>query len=107
MVKYWHFFSQTEMTERFKRLKKLEQIAEQIEVADTDVDGVDHPVISSFYEMLFQVAGRIQPILPSYKAAQRILDVIERGGLPDEISTNDLESVFHAAGANFERIVGE
>lgn len=90
-----------------ERLKELEQIAEQIEVANTDVDGIDHPVISSFYETLFSVAGRIPSILPSYKAAQRILDVIEIGGLPDEMSMDDIELVFRAAGASFERIVVE
>lgn len=88
-----------------ERSKNLGQIAGQIEVANTGTDGIDHPVINSFYETLFSVAGRIPSTLPSYKAAQRILDVIERGGLPDEMSTDDIESVFRAAGASFERIV--
>ena len=87
------------------RLKELEQIAEQTRVADTSKDGVDHPVIQSYYEMLFNVAGRIQPNSLSYEAAQRILDVIERGELPDKINTDDLRSVFHATGGIFERIV--
>lgn len=56
-----------------ERLKELEQIAEQTRVADTSVDGIDHPVIQSLYEMLFNVAGRIQPGSSSYEAAQRIV----------------------------------
>lgn len=87
------------------RLEELGQIAEQTGVADTDVDGIDHPVISSWYKTLFEVAGRIQPNSLSYEAAQRILDVIERGELPDKINTDDLRSVFHATGGIFERIV--
>ena len=88
-----------------ERLEELKQIAEQTKVADTSKDGVDHPVIQSLYETLFNVAGRIQPGSPAYEAAQRILDVIERGDLPDKINTNDLESVFHTTGGTFERIV--
>ncbi len=87
------------------RLKELEQIAEQTKVADTSVDGIDHPVISSWYKTLFEVAGRIQPSSPSFEAAQGILDVIERGGSPEEINMDDVEKVFHAAGATFERIM--
>lgn len=88
-----------------ERLKELKWIAGQTKVADTSVDGPDHPVISSWYQTLFFVAGRVQPGSRSYEAAQRILDVIERNGPPEEINMNDVERVFHATGGTFERIV--
>lgn len=56
-----------------ERLNELKQIAEQTEVADTSIDGVDYPVIQSLYETLFNVAGRVQPMSSSFEAAQRIL----------------------------------
>ncbi len=65
------------------------------------------PVIQSLYEMLFNVAGSIPSNIPTYEAAQRILDVVEQGDPPEKISTDDLESVFRAAGKSFTRIVLE
>lgn len=92
------------MSERFEELKL---IAEDAEVVDTDKVGVDDPVIQSLYEMLFNVAGSIPSNIPTYEAAQRILDVVEQGDPPEKISTDDLESVFRAAGKSFIRIVLE
>lgn len=86
------------------RLKELEKIAEQTEVVDTTEVGVDNPVIASLYEMLFDVAGRIQPTSSSFEAAQRILDVIEKGEPPDKLNPDDLETVFRTTGGTFERI---
>ncbi|TSC54400.1 MAG: hypothetical protein LiPW16_49 [Microgenomates group bacterium LiPW_16] len=87
------------------RSKELEQIARQTEKFDSSIDGFDHPMINSWHRMLFEVVGRIQPGSPSYGVAQRILDAIERGELPDKISREEIGEVFHAAGADFERIV--
>jgi len=77
----------------------------KVEVVDTSKEGNDHPVIDSLNKTLFEVAGRIQPISDSWKPAQRILGVLERGGSPDEIDVADLKSIFEATGGTFISIV--
>lgn len=76
-----------------------------IEIVNTDIVGVDHPVVSGFYQMLFHAAGRIQPYQSSYDAAQRILDIIGNKGNPDDLNPDDLENVFNSAGAHFKRVL--
>lgn len=93
------------MSERqSERLKHFENLVEQVEIVDTKLTGPDHPVIQSFYDTLFVVAGRVQLQSPAYSAAQRVLDAIEANLSPDEINIDDIEKTFHAAGATFIRI---
>lgn len=88
-----------------RKLLEFEHIGPQTMVADTSTDDIHHPVIAGFRETLFNVAGRIQPGFSSYPSAQRILDIIEHGNIPDENNFADLERVFTAAGGTFERIM--
>jgi len=62
-------------------------------------------VHGSFRVSIFEAAGRIQPGMPSYDSAQRILAFIEKtqaGQVPKELITpdlvDDLFTVFRAAG---------
>lgn len=88
-----------------ERLRYLEEIAKTVEVVDTTKVGVDHPVIASLYEDIFNVTGRIQPSSPAYETAQKVLDKVERGDSLDQINMKELETVFEAAGAHFERLI--
>lgn len=93
------------MSERqSEKLKHLENLSELVRVVDTKLAGPDHPVIQSFYDTLFVVAGRVQPRSPAYPAAQRVLDAIEANLSPNEISIDDIEKTFHAGGATFIRV---
>jgi len=87
-----------------ERLKHFENLTEQIEVVDIELADPDHPVIRSFYDTLFVVAGRVQPQSSAYLAAQRVLDAIEANVSPDEINIDDIEKTFNAAGATFIKI---
>lgn len=88
-------------------LGELEEIARRAGAVDTDLVGVDHPVVQDFYAAIFGVAGRIQPSSSVYEAAERLLEITEKGRPPEEIDSEDLERVFQAAGAIFERIIIE
>ncbi len=77
-------------------------------VIDSSQVGVDNPVVQGFYEMIFTVAGGIQPTQPeAFTAAMRVTEMIQRGVAPDKINMNDLGLIFRAAGLLFDRFIVE